>query len=60
MSAATPPVPPFPVPSTAEIQGRLTALSRERDTLRALLKVSLRHDRLRQLQARMEAAANDR
>jgi hypothetical protein len=49
---------PFSVPSTPEIQARLIAVLRERDALIALLRVSMRHDKLRDMHAKMEAAGH--
>jgi hypothetical protein len=49
---------PFCVPNTREIQTRLVAVLKERDALIALLRVSMKHDKLCNLRAKMEAAGN--
>jgi hypothetical protein len=51
---------PLPVPPTSWLKDRLAAIVRERDAVRALLRVSLKHDRLQELRARMEAATDAR
>jgi hypothetical protein len=49
---------PLLIPNTSELRARLATNVREHAALRALLRVSLQHDKLQELRAKMEAASD--